>query len=575
MKLRDYQEACVHAILSNIKQGVRKQLVVMPTGCGKTVCFAQLPEYVKRVGKKTLVLAHREELLEQAKEKIELIAPELSVAIEQGGQVAEPENDVIIASVPTIGRAGSERIKKFDPAHFGLIICDESHHASSSSYRNVFDYFRCNKSGTDLGNTAPVLVGFTATPNRADSIGLDVVFDKIVFKYDLKEAIDQKYLADIKAYTVYTDDSLEGVSTRAGDFALGELSNAVNTERRNRLIVESYRDVSDKQTAIAFCVDVQHTEDLRDMFREYGYKAEMVIGSTDKEERKETIAKLKKQEIDVVTNCMTLTEGFDAPQIRTVLLARPTKSSSLFLQMIGRGTRIAEGKSEVNVIDFVDNTGKNSIITSSSLIGLSKPVRAKGHSIMQLKEKFDTLKGMTLNLDPEKIDLDDIEKEIKRVDIFAQARLHESVKLFSEFTWTPYGDDGFTISLGSVGNNGNNVIVEIQKNLLGKYDVVTTELKPTKPSHLNGYKKYSRQQVEIAQLDTRSEANTFKFADAYIKKEFPSAASLVGQNSTWRKEPPTEKQIKFLRKAGFPGAEKISKGEASNMISKLIAQRKK
>ncbi|MFQ5915891.1 MAG: DEAD/DEAH box helicase family protein, partial [Nitrospinota bacterium] len=197
--LRPYQTDCLQAITGAWRDGVNRLLVSLPTGTGKTVVFAHLPQALG-LNRKMLVLAHREELLEQAREKIVAANPEARVEIEQAERKADPGADIIIASVPSIGRNRSKRIEKFDPADFGLLICDEAHHAVAPTYRNVFDHFGLSNGRERPRNQDLLLVGFTATPRRGDHVGLEEVFDEIVYHRSIKEMIRQGYLAPITGY---------------------------------------------------------------------------------------------------------------------------------------------------------------------------------------------------------------------------------------------------------------------------------------------------------------------------------------------------------------------------------------
>lgn len=568
--LRPYQQRCEEEIWKAFDQGEKLIVIVLATGTGKTVIFSHLPEKFKKLNKKTLILAHREELLDQAAKKIKGISPDLRVEIEQGSNWAEPDADVIIASVATLGRANSERIKKFNPDHFGLIIIDEAHHAPASTYKNVLSYFGANKEeGLRLG--CPNVLGVTATPFRKDNVGLETLFNKVVFKYDIKDGIDDGYLARIEAFTVFTNQKLD-VKMQAGDFAVGELADAINTPIRNQLIVESYRDTCNGGIALCFAADVQHAHDLADMFREYGFTAESLSGETPTEERKELLRKFETGEVQVVVNCMVLTEGYDNPNIKAVLFARPTASRALFIQMAGRGTRLAPGKDHVKFLDFVDNCRKHNIITTSSLIGLEKAIPARGHDIFKLREKYEELISKHPGKDISKIAIEDLDKNIQEVDIFELAALPEIVKERSVHKWLAYMD-GYKISLGEDGL-GEKVFAEIRPNIIGKYEVTFYKLVKNEASEVERNGMYMKQIFKT--LDpVDSEIGALEVADEYIAVQMPEKKNLVRQDAKWNKEKPTEKQIAFLMRNGYPEASVLSKGEASNLISTIIEGKKR
>lgn len=283
VKLRDYQLACRQAIYQHYKAGVRRALVVLPTGTGKTVIFASLPEFF-RMKHRMLVLAHREELLQQAADKFRRANPGLAVGIEQAESRSDPAARVVIASVQTLGRRGSPRLRALDPAQFKLIVVDEAHHAVAPSYRTVLDQFRLFDPGTEK-----LLLGFTATPYRGDKQGLDQVFEKIIFTRTIGEMIAAGYLCDIAGFRVSSATDLDGVSTRLGDFALDELSRAVNEERRNRLVVEAYRALVPDKKCVVFSVDVAHSRELAALFERHGVPARAVWGEMPAEERRQAI----------------------------------------------------------------------------------------------------------------------------------------------------------------------------------------------------------------------------------------------------------------------------------------------
>ena len=574
-KLRAYQEECINSIITEARSGVVRQIMVLATGAGKTVIFGHLPSKVRDKGKKTLILAHREELLEQAKNKIKRIDPTLRIEIEQGVQSIKDVDavDVVIASVPTLGRAGSERIKKFNPNDFGLIICDEAHHATSSTYLNVFRYFDVLKGEVKVPN-GRVLLGCTATPTRADKVGLDKVFDKIVFSYTLQQGIEDGYLSNIEAYTVQTKTDISFVHTRMGDFAEGELAEEVNNAERNNLIVDSYKDIADHSKALVFAVNVEHVMALTRCFRSAGYRASYVVGTTDKTERKQALIDFESGKIEVLLGVGVFTEGFDEPSIQTILMARPTKSSVLYMQAIGRGTRLCEGKSHVKLIDFVDNTGKNSIVGLPTLFGLSRSLKTKGKYITEVVEKAEKI--LEVNPDYKVESIDDwsdlnIDKIIKRVDIFAQAELPEVVKSNSKYAWHRRGE-GYQIEFPN--KEGVKEFITIQPNMLARYEVILGNSIEVKPDYGTGYKKWRRNKVEL--LGTHNALfDAFKQGDSWISNNKREFKTMMDQSAKWRGTEPSEKQLALLKKFRIPAPKGITKGQCSVLIGKYFNNKKK
>ncbi|MEE8430348.1 MAG: IS200/IS605 family transposase [Candidatus Desulfatibia sp.] len=278
--LRDYQRECLESILERYRAGVRRQLTSLPTGSGKTVIFAEFPRYFS-MKKQMLVLAHRRELLDQACDKIRRANPNLCVAVEQAGRSADPDCDVVVASVPTLGRKGSKRLQRLDPDRFFLIVVDEAHHATAATYIRVLEYF-----GVFSPDTRKLLVGFTATPKRGDGKGLDAVFQEIVFSKGLPEMIQAGYLAPMAGYRIETDIDLSRVKTRMGDFVVSHLSRAVNVEARNDLVVKVFRSHLESRQTICFCVDVAHARSVAAAFNAQGIAAAAVSGDMERRERK-------------------------------------------------------------------------------------------------------------------------------------------------------------------------------------------------------------------------------------------------------------------------------------------------
>lgn len=567
-QLRPYQEKCEEEIWKAFNGGEKLIVIALATGTGKTVIFSHIAKSIAAKGKKVLVLAHREELLTQAANKIVSIDPTLRVEIEQGVNHAEPEADVIIASVATLGRSGSERINKFNPDHFGLIIIDEAHHAPASTYKNVLAYFGVNKE-IGLREGHPALLGVTATPFRKDNVGLETVFNKVVFKYDILDAIEDGYLAEIHASSVFTNQQLN-VKMQAGDFAVGELADAINNPMRNQLVVESYRDVCGGQTALCFAADVQHSHDLAEMFRQYGYSAEALSGETPTEERAEMLRKFAEGELQVVVNCMVLTEGYDNPNIRVLLFARPTASRGLFMQMAGRGTRLAQGKDHVKFLDFVDNCKKHRLITSSSIIGLEDVIPAKGHNLRKLKDKYDELMTKHPNKDISKIAIEDLDKQIQEINIFELAELPPVIKANSVHKWLSYMD-GYKMYLGDDEWLSGKKYAEIKPNLIGKYEVQIYTMEKNSPDMIEKHGLYSKRIDKVFDpLDTDVEA--LKMADAYIEQNFPESKNIARQDAKWNTQKASPKQIAFLARNQYSKDEAaaLTRGQASNLIASII-----
>jgi hypothetical protein len=338
MQLRPYQKECIDSIQAH---GNGRWLCQLATGMGKTVIFANIP----RNGN-TLILSHRQELVMQP-----LRYFDCPTAVEMGAASAschgQPVAPVVSASIQTLSR----RYRNFDPEAFHTVIIDEAHHAASESFRKVLDYF-----------TPQRVVGFTATPNRADGVGLDGVFDEIIFKRDLRFGIENGFLSPIRCKRVSIGYDLRGVAVRMGDYAVGDLERAVNIDSCNRAIADVVASIAELP-ALIFAVDVAHAKAIANEI------PGAIALSADSKDRHEVVAAYKRGEVPVLVNCALFTEGTDLPNTRTVIIARPTKSTGLYTQMVGRGTRLAEGKEYCLLIDCV-GVSRMPLCTAPTLLGL-------------------------------------------------------------------------------------------------------------------------------------------------------------------------------------------------------------
>lgn len=542
MKLRDYQQECLDAVKDRYKAGVRRQLVCLPTGTGKTVIFAQFPRFF-RMKKRMLVLAHREELLDQARDKIRRANPDLKVEVEQAGRAAADDADVVIASVPTLGRKGGARITRLNPDQFYLLVVDEGHHATAVSYRRTLDYF-----GVFTANTRKLLVGFTATPKRGDGQGLDAVFEEITFSRSLPDMMRAGYLAPLAAYRVETDVDLSGVKTRMGDFVAGQLSRAVNVSARNALVVKVYRERLAGRPTLVFCVDVAHAHSLAEDFRKANIACASVTGEMDHESRAQALRAFSAGKVDVLTNCMVLTEGYDETSIAGIILARPTKSTLLYTQMIGRGTRLHPGKKNVTVIDIVDVTRDQKLVSLPSLFGLPADCDLEGRTTQEAQKAFE---WVAANRPWVRTDLacslTDLRYRCRRIALFDLETPSELLAV-SEYAWIPIGGNRHRLNL----SHGERIVTA--PTILGKWEAL-----------LEGG---DNEQV-IIRADNLSKA--IRAADSFVKHERISSVPLVTRHTRWRRQPASEKQLDILRRLGIEIPRGLNRGQASRIIGMLPA----
>lgn len=339
MQLRPYQVEAKAAIHRE-HESVRSTLLVLATGLGKTVVFSTLAlDYIAK-GQRVLVLAHRTELVTQAKATLERMG--VTVGIEMAGQKVDRLflPDVVIASVQTLQK---RRLESFSPELFGLVIIDEAHHTAAKSYMAIVEYFAAAK-----------VLGVTATPDRGDGRALALAYESCAYRMEIGAGIKHGYLSPIEAKTITVEGlDLSQVKVVAGELHQGELGAMMEDDEVLLGIADPLSKEAGQRQTICFCASVLQAHQLAKLLNERGVKAAAIDATTPKEEREKVLADYHAKRLQVVTNAMILTEGFDAPETSCIALARPTGSRALLAQMIGRGTRLAEGKERCLVLDFV------------------------------------------------------------------------------------------------------------------------------------------------------------------------------------------------------------------------------
>ena len=366
--LRPYQREAIAAVLAARRSGVRRMVVSLPTGAGKTVIFSHLARLARR---QVLVLAHREELLGQAREKLErAMGGAAVVAIERGSERASADAKVLVCSIRSLHEERLARV--ICGRDVGLVIYDECHHAAAEDNLRVLQ---------QLGAFDPAwtgtLLGFTATTERADCKGLDKVFERIVYARTLPEMIGDGFLAPLRGYRVATAADLSGVPSTGHDFAGAELAEAIDIEDRNALVARSIQELARDRRTIAFCVTVNHARNLSRSLNALGVPAGIVHGMMRSDERARALLDFREGRTQVLTNVAVLTEGFDDPGVSCIAMARPTRSAGLYAQCVGRGTRVAPGKRDCLILDFVDLSAL-SLCTLPSLFGAPRDLDLRG-----------------------------------------------------------------------------------------------------------------------------------------------------------------------------------------------------
>lgn len=360
MELRPYQQEAREAIFEQWDGGVLKTLLVLPTGCGKTIVFAKVTEDCVRRGDRVLILAHRGELLEQAADKIRQ-STGLECAVEKAEETCMGSwFRVVVGSVQTMMR--EKRLGQFPEDYFQTIIIDEAHHCISDSYQKVLNHFSSAK-----------ILGVTATPDRGDMRNLGSYFESLSYEYTLPKAIKEGYLSPIKALTIPLKIDMTGVGVQAGDFKASDISTALDPYLQG-IAQEMEKYCKDKKTVV-FLPLVKTSQKFRDLLNAHGFRAAEVNGGS--QDRSEVLEAFDRGEYNVLCNSMLLTEGWDCPSVDCVVVLRPTKVRSLYCQMVGRGTRLSPGKDHLLLLDFLWHTERHELCHPASLICQDEEVAKK------------------------------------------------------------------------------------------------------------------------------------------------------------------------------------------------------
>lgn len=376
MELRPYQEEAKESIFDEWDKGVLKTLLVLPTGCGKTVVFAKVAENCVRRGERVLILAHRGELLEQAADKIAKVTG-LGCSTEKAEQSCLGSwFRITVGSVQTLMR--EKRLGQFPASYFNTIIIDEAHHCISNSYQKILQYF----------GSAHVL-GVTATPDRGDMQNLGQVFDSLAYEYTLPKAIREGYLSPIKALTIPLQLDLSSVSIQSGDFKAGDIATALDPYLY-QIADEMEKYCKDRKTVV-FLPLVKTSQKFKEILNENGFRAAEVNGES--RDRAEVLEAFDRGDYNVLCNSMLLTEGWDCPSVDCVIVLRPTKVRSLYSQMVGRGTRLCEGKDHLLLLDFLWHTERHELCHPADLICEKKEVAQK------MTENLEQAAGTLMDLE--------------------------------------------------------------------------------------------------------------------------------------------------------------------------------
>ncbi|GHO82981.1 DEAD/DEAH box helicase [Dictyobacter formicarum] len=518
--LRPYQETCIDRVIAsyNLQPQGGKALVVLPTGGGKTIVFTEI---ARRLGLNTLIIAHRQELLQQAADKFRLVDPTAII-----GQVGAGRHEygapITVASIQTISRP--EHLRNLKLFGYGLVIIDECHHSSAGGYQAVLDA---------LPDT--FVLGVTATPDRLDKQSIEAIFGEPVFSASIIDMVEQGFLCDLRAIAIPTTTSLDDVHTQAGDFKLDELEVAVDTSERNRAIVLAYKKHCQGRQGICFAVTIEHAAHLAETFTEMGVRSEVVSGETPSEARKRILHEYERGSVEVLCNCGVLTEGFDAPQTSCIIMARPTKSRALFTQCVGRGTRLAPGKKDAIILDITDNCLKHRIqpLTLSKALDMTL---LNGESITETKKR----------------ELQEREEREERMTKVSRRTQDLALNMLARMDWKRQRTGAYVLEIGE---HKHKVYLVPSDDKDGYYSV-WAQLAPS----------YQKQQwLKESPLEWAQQHAEMK---AKVLQAGANKAVLVDNNHPWRARSVSDKQRYLLNKYKIPVTPHMTAGEASDLIGK-------
>ncbi|MFO0630668.1 MAG: DEAD/DEAH box helicase [Polyangiales bacterium] len=505
--LRPYQRDAVSAVIAARRAGVRRMVVCLPTGAGKTVVFAQLAGLARRA---VVVLAHREELLSQAQQKLQrALGDDAAVSVEQGPRRADPGARVVVCSVRSLR---SDRIARLRQARdIGLVIYDECHHAAAEDNLRVLRELGCFE--PDWTGT---LVGFTATTARGDGKGLDQVFERIVYARTLPEMILDGYLAPLRGFRVQTRADLTRVSAAGQDFDEVELAEAVDIEERNALVARSIQELARDRRTIAFCVNVGHAQNLRRALGALGVRAATVHGEMPAAARAKVLRDFAAGRVQVVTNVAVLTEGFDDPGVSCVAMARPTRSAGTYAQCVGRGTRLAEGKRDCLVLDFAD-VSELSLCSLPSLFGMPREMDLEGEDVREALQVFERIAfdHPAFEAEAGAITLGEIQRRAAAFDPLT-AEVHEDVRAISANAWSSLGRYGLALHFEGAPGRVHEALVRPVATRGKRWEV-----------RLDGR--------EVARFSTVDEA--VDAVDFEVQRRGPHAARSARAEAPWRRGP--------------------------------------
>ena len=522
LALRPYQQDAITAVEDALQRGVTRPLIVSPTGCGKTLIFASL---IARRGGSALVLAHRDELLRQAAEKIAQADPTLGLGV---GFVQAERDDtaapVVVGSVQTLAR--QSRLERL-PRHFDTVIVDEAHHAGARSYRRILEHL----------DASPLILGVTATPQRADG-RLGEVWQEIVFQRGIAEMIAAGYLADVRGVRVGLEAvDLDAVAQSGGDFDADALGDALEQAAAPAHVLAAYRQHAEGRKTVVFVPTVALAHRMAAVFRDAGVPAEAVDGTTPFEQRRATLDRFRTEDTRVLVNVGIVSEGYDEPSITCVIMATPTRSQVKYSQAAGRGLRPFPGKDDCLIIDVVGVTDRLDLQTLPRLFGL----RAQPDTKTTVTEALDRQAAADRAAEASTTAKSKAEGQMRSRTVSVlgpRARRGKLNWLRHERFWLLSAGQGTILALAPMRDSDGERFAVVRLDRDRHHQVLARDVDL-------GY-AHGIAEDHVRQLGAR------RLAD-------PRAA--------WRRAPITDAQTGVLRRLGIPIPDRATKGEASDLIA--------
>ena len=497
--------------------------------------------------------------------------------------------DITVASVSSL--ISGDRINKFDPKRFKLVLVDEAHHIAASSYMQILQYFGLLHGVTDgegpnedpsimsyHQSSLPALVGVSATFSRFDGVRLSDAIDHIVYHKDYVDMIGDKWLSEVLFTTVQSKADMSKVKhSKNQDFQIGDLSKAVNTSTSNEITVQAWKSrAAERKSTLVFCVDLTHVSDLTATFRNHGIDSRFVTSDTPKKIRSDRLEAFKNGEYPVLLNCGVFTEGTDIPNIDCVVLARPTKSRNLLVQMIGRGMRLHPGKENCHVIDMVASL-EAGVVTTPTLFGLDPAALVQEANVKDLSEQREReeLEAKREELVAQRVTTTSLPAHTPRSitftdydsvhDLIGDTSGERHIRSISRLAWVRVREDRYVLSSQS----GDYVAIEASESHKGCSVIYMKKIfRVEKSAETKSKSPYMRPR-EIAHTGTLADA--VHAADTFASKIFPW--HYVHHGQAWRKAPATEGQLALINKLrpmqDQLTADMVSKGKATDMISKI------